>query len=90
MVESRMSKHLAGEPVGVTSECEQHVLGLDSRGTAGASLLLGVRGDRRIEPAHILLAVLNAREGTVPRALRGAGVAPGQVIAEAQAAMDRA
>ncbi len=55
----------------------------------GALKVARARGDRRVEPAHILLAVLNAREGTVPRALRGAGVAPGQVIAEAQAAMDR-
>lgn len=49
-----------------------------------------IRGDRRIESAHILVAVLNAREGTIPRALRGAGVDPGQVIADTQAAMGRA
>lgn len=48
------------------------------------------RGDRRIGPAHILLGVLEAREGTVPRTLRGAGVEPSEIVAETQAAMDRA
>lgn len=32
------------------------------------------RGDRQILPTHILLGVLRADEGTVPRALAGAGV----------------
>lgn len=34
------------------------------------------RGDHRIEAAHILLAVLDAKFGTVPRALAIAGVEP--------------
>ena len=33
-----------------------------------------VRGDKRIEPGHILLALLRAGAGTVPRALNEAGV----------------
>jgi len=32
------------------------------------------RGDKRIEPGHILLALLRAEAGTVPRALAEAGV----------------
>jgi hypothetical protein len=32
------------------------------------------RADKRIEPCHILLALLRAEAGTVPRALREAGV----------------
>jgi len=45
------------------------------------------RGDRRIESAHILLGVLRAREGTVPRALRGAGVDPAALAADIHTAM---
>ena len=48
------------------------------------------RGDRRIEPGHILLAVLAAREGTVPRALRGAGVDPEDLALRTHAALDAA
>jgi ATP-dependent Clp protease ATP-binding subunit ClpA len=32
------------------------------------------RGDRRIEPGHILLGLLRAEAGTVPRALAAAGI----------------
>lgn len=46
------------------------------------------RGDRRITPPHILLAVLAAREGTVPRALRGAGVDPEALARDTHAALD--
>jgi ATP-dependent Clp protease ATP-binding subunit ClpA len=31
-------------------------------------------GDRYVRPTHLLLGVLGAREGTVPRALAGAGI----------------
>jgi ATP-dependent Clp protease ATP-binding subunit ClpA len=48
------------------------------------------RGDRRVESAHILLALLDAEEGTVPRALRDARVDPAALAAEAHAALDRA
>jgi D-alanyl-D-alanine carboxypeptidase len=62
--------------------------------SAKASLerALGVaraRGDRRIESSHILLGVLAAREGTVPRALRGASVEPAAMALLTEAAMDR-
>jgi ATP-dependent Clp protease ATP-binding subunit ClpA len=43
---------------------------------AGALEVARARGDRRISPGHILLAVLHAEEGTVPRALRRAGPDP--------------
>ena len=46
------------------------------------------RGDRRIESAHILLGLLKAREGTVPRALRGAGVDPAALAADRPPARD--
>jgi ATP-dependent Clp protease ATP-binding subunit ClpA len=45
------------------------------------------RGDRRIHSAHILLGVLAAEHGTVPRTLRVAGVEPEQLIAATRAAM---
>ena len=48
------------------------------------------RRDRRIESSHILLALLRAQEGTVPRALRGAGVEPATLAAQTHAAMDHA
>jgi ATP-dependent Clp protease ATP-binding subunit ClpA len=48
------------------------------------------RGDRRIESAHVLPAVLGAQEGTVPRALRCAGADPEALAAETRAALDRA
>jgi len=44
-------------------------------------------GDRRIHPAHILLGVLSAGEGTVPRALAGAGIDTAALIATAEAAL---
>lgn len=44
------------------------------------------RGDRHIGPMHILLGVLRADEGTVPRALAGAGVDPAELTARAEAA----
>jgi D-alanyl-D-alanine carboxypeptidase len=47
------------------------------------------RGDRSIRPAHILLGVLHAREGTVPRALAQAGVDPAALAASAQDSLDR-
>jgi len=47
------------------------------------------RGDRRIGPGHVLLGVLGAREGTVPRALAGAGVPPADLAARVGAALDR-
>jgi len=36
--------------------------------------IAAARKDHRIEPAHVLLGVLDARHGTVPRALELAGV----------------
>lgn len=55
----------------------------------GALAAAQARGDRRIESAHILLAVLSAHEGTVPRALRGAGVEPADVVVATHVAMAR-
>ena len=46
------------------------------------------RRDRRIEPAHILLAVLRARGGTVPRALAAADVDVAALVARIEAALD--
>jgi hypothetical protein len=45
------------------------------------------RGDRRIFPTHILLAILSADEGTVPRALDAAGVDTGALVASAEATL---
>ncbi len=48
------------------------------------------RDERRLEPAHILLALLRAEVGTVPRALAAAGVELADLVAETEAALDRA
>ena len=45
------------------------------------------RGDRRLRPTHILLGVLRADEGTVPRALVAAGVDPVALAASAEATL---
>ncbi|MGH2967095.1 MAG: Clp protease N-terminal domain-containing protein [Solirubrobacterales bacterium] len=45
------------------------------------------RGDRNIRPTHILLGVLLADEGTVPRALASAGVDGAALVASAEAAL---
>jgi ATP-dependent Clp protease ATP-binding subunit ClpA len=45
------------------------------------------RKDRRLVGGHILLAVLRAEGGTVPRALRVAGVEPADLAARVSAAM---
>jgi D-alanyl-D-alanine carboxypeptidase len=39
-----------------------------------ASMIAKDRGNRHLSPSHILLGVLHAREGTVPRTLAAAGV----------------
>ncbi len=60
---------------------------------AGARAVLkaaSVRNDRRIEPDHILLGVLQARVGTVPRALECAGVDRGDVMRRVEATLDLA
>ena len=46
-----------------------------------------VRRDRRIRPTHLLLGVLRADEGTVPRALASAGVDPAELVSGAEAAL---
>lgn len=45
------------------------------------------RDERRLEPAHIFLALLRAEAGTVPRALGAAGVDPADLVAETEAAL---
>lgn len=47
------------------------------------------RGNRRIEPGHILVGVLRARAGTVPRALESAGIDPRDLERRMQASLDR-
>lgn len=46
------------------------------------------RGDRRIQPGHILLGVLRAPVGTVPRALQGVGVDRAEVALLVEANLD--
>ena len=58
--------------------------GLVERSLAAAQ----ARGDRRIGSGHVLLGVLDAREGTVPRALAGAGIPPAVLAARTSAALD--
>jgi D-alanyl-D-alanine carboxypeptidase len=47
------------------------------------------RGHTRIEPPHLLLGILGAQHGTVPRALAQARVDREQLIAAAEAALPR-
>ena len=46
-------------------------------------------GQRQIRPGHLLLGVLAAQAGTVPRALALAGVDSGDLAARARQALDR-
>jgi retron-type reverse transcriptase len=45
------------------------------------------RGDRQLTPTHILIGILRAREGTVPRTLAAAGVDPAELAAHAEATL---
>ena len=47
------------------------------------------RGDRRIASGHVLLGVLRAEAGTVPRALAVAGVDRGDLVARVHRAIDQ-
>jgi D-alanyl-D-alanine carboxypeptidase len=48
-----------------------------------------VRADRRIDAGHVLLGVLQAEAGTVPRALAQAGVDRDDLRRRVEAALDR-
>jgi len=54
-----------------------------------ASIIAKEHGNRRLNPTHILLGVLRAREGTVPRALATAGVDTAELAARAEARLGR-
>lgn len=66
------------------SDCSPQAAGATSRvprwGTSAklalerSARIADARGDRRITPGHIVLGVLRASRGTVPRALDGAGI----------------
>jgi ATP-dependent Clp protease ATP-binding subunit ClpA len=45
------------------------------------------RGDKRLETSHLLLGILRAEHGTVPRALAHAQIDQQQLIASAEAAL---
>ena len=45
------------------------------------------RGDRHLAPTHILLGVLGAKEGTVPRTLAAAGVDTTELAARVEATL---
>jgi ATP-dependent Clp protease ATP-binding subunit ClpA len=47
------------------------------------------RGNRHLTPSHILLGVLHAREGTVPRTLAAAGVDPRQLAVRIEETIGR-
>lgn len=42
------------------------------------------RGDRHLVPTHVLIGILGATEGTVPRVLRAAGVDVGALVTAAR------
>lgn len=65
--------------------------GASAKGALERSLVAAqARGDRRIGSGQVLLGVLGAREGTVPRALAGAGIPPAELAARTSAALDAA
>jgi ATP-dependent Clp protease ATP-binding subunit ClpA len=51
--------------------------------------LRAAAGQRQIRPGHLLLGVLGAQAGTVPRALALAGVDPGDLAARARQALEQ-
>jgi ATP-dependent Clp protease ATP-binding subunit ClpA len=53
-----------------------------------ASTIARDQGHRSLDPTHILLGVLRASEGTVPRALATAGVDADALAARAEATLD--
>ena len=56
-----------------------------TRGVAAAK----ARKDRRMRSAHLLIGVLSADVGRVPRALAHAGIDKGRLLAETHAALDK-
>jgi D-alanyl-D-alanine carboxypeptidase len=69
--------------------------GRDPRFAASAKLALhravklaGARRDRRIAREHVLVGLLRAEVGTVPRALETAGVDRAELMGRAEAALD--
>ena len=56
-----------------------------TRGAAAAR----ARKDRRMRSAHLLIGVLSADVGRVPRALAYAGIDKGRLLAETHAALDK-
>ena len=55
-----------------------------------AMQVAGERRDKRIGPAHVLIALLLAQAGTVPRALEHAGVVPAELERRTRLALDAA
>jgi ATP-dependent Clp protease ATP-binding subunit ClpA len=53
-----------------------------------AALIARARGDRGLRPTHVLLGVLEAGEGTVPRTLSAAGVDVLALVARVEATLD--
>jgi ATP-dependent Clp protease ATP-binding subunit ClpA len=54
-----------------------------------ALLVTAKRGDRRIDACHLLIGILSAEHGTVPRALAHAQIDRRQLIVSAEEALDR-
>jgi ATP-dependent Clp protease ATP-binding subunit ClpA len=69
---------LAGEPAWGTSA---------KRALQRAAKVAQARGDRSLVPTHLLLGVLRADEGTVPRAVAEAGVDREALVARAEATL---
>ncbi len=55
-----------------------------------ASTIAKDRGNRHLSPSHILLGVLRAHEGSVPRTLAVAGVDPRELAARVEETIGRA
>jgi ATP-dependent Clp protease ATP-binding subunit ClpA len=93
--ELERSLEMAGIAVGTVGLAERPV---PTTGTPrwGASAVLAIRralriakahAARSLQPTHILLGVLQAEEGTVPRMLAGAGVDGAALAASAEATL---
>jgi ATP-dependent Clp protease ATP-binding subunit ClpA len=54
-----------------------------------ATIIAKDHGDRHLSPSHILLGVLHAHEGTVPRTLAAAGVDPRELAGRVEGTFGR-
>lgn len=79
-----------GPPVREASAAKRLRIGQSGKLALQRALLVTARrGDRRIDACHLLIGILSAEHGTVPRALAHAQIDRRELIVSAEAALDR-